>query len=60
MPHSFQLILDSLWQLKVALFAYLVYFVLTCADFEKKKTDQVAGETHSLSTKSYASVHNLM
>lgn len=62
MSHSFQLILHSLWQLKAALFAHLVYFVLTRADFEKKhnQTNQVAGEIYSLSKKSYASVHNLM
>ena len=57
--HSMKLILCSLWQLKVALFAHLVYFVLTCADFEKKKTNWIAGEIYSLSKKSCASVHNL-
>lgn len=60
MSHSVQLILCSLWQLKVALFAHLVYFVLTCADSEKKKTNQAAGKIHSLSKESYASVCNLM
>lgn len=60
MSQLFQLILHSLWQFKVALLSYLVYFILTCADFEKKKTNQVAGEIYSLSKKSYASVCNLM